>query len=184
MPERHEVPAVLRQTGFDSLSWSWASVATPLFRIWKYPTGPPRSIYDDPDFKCHAKILDIDWEPATPNPYGPVKYARLTVQGSVIPGECEYRQGYPCVLFGGEDATNVLFLDFEPCFLPGESFVVLVVHQHSENGIGSVNGEVLVLKPVDESGSTYQRVGIYRNFSWHESYPEWRYAEKRTITLV
>lgn len=100
------------QVEFEAPLWSLISTATPIVETFLREG-------ENVEYKCLARILDIDSEPATANPYGPVKYASLKVQGLVFPGQngnltppLEYNDDH--ILIGGKQSSGILALDFSP----------------------------------------------------------------------
>jgi hypothetical protein len=74
--ETGSIPTSRRHTSYHAPTWSWASI-----------TGPITYHHHDVERKDSANFFveDVEWAPATLNPYGAVREARMKARGRIVP---------------------------------------------------------------------------------------------------
>lgn len=193
-----------RQTDFYAPSWSWASIEGPI-DVYDVDRNSSHGNF--------AEVLEIDWKPASKNVFGLAKRARLKIQGPVFSGKYLGFETRPIKINGvevyeagywfsiqGHRSTWQVNLDFSeldlnrshsnslvnrPCshLQAGDDFAVLVIGE-GLNELQETEQRGLVLKVVDESLTTYRRIGTYCGKYWNATSPERIYAEEKIFNLV
>lgn len=219
MPRRH-------QGGYYAPSWSWASVIAPVTyeglgakrhagSRWKrpYPINKGEANWREEEGGGLLKVLDIQIARSGLNPFGPVKFASLTVRGFIVTAVFQGKQkDWPQhtstnggLLVNTEGGLSHARADFEPDVLDEQAEVfmedqlcLLFVSESktSEEGMRTLpngkleglarfaSGRGLVLKAVLEKEGHHSRVGTF-HYQGAANWEAWRSLRtERTICLV
>lgn len=160
-------------------TWSWASVAGPISYDCTFNPKTPSPV------KFALKILDIDVQTSTNDPFSAVKHAVLTCTAGLLPGVLQMNDSpssdRPDYAVINDNGIGIGEMDFD---VPQEKFdedvtIVFCVHLGGEYE-SSDYGPALVVLPTGNKENEYRRVGMIKDvhLSW------FRDPEIKKITLV
>ena len=148
-------------------SWSWAAVDGPV--QWKSMDSGGSIASDDGLLVSAIMLVEATLEKTTPDPFGPVKNAGLTITGRLrsVPGRFMLMNSiltYPQWLSGRTEKIGY-FIEDEERAIEGDLLCLMVAKKPF--GIGPSlppTNIILVLEDAEQGISTYRRVGCGQIF--------------------
>lgn len=162
-------------------TWSWASVAGPISYGKHFNGEDPSGASDENPGECALKVLGVDVQTSTGDPFGAVSRAVLTCTAGLVPGVVRVnRFGKTRWEVVNDEQRKIGEMEFD---VPREKFdgdgvdVVFCINLTVGEGYG---GPGMVVVPTGNKENEFRRVGILREMGSHSASE----VEIRRITII
>lgn len=175
-----------RYPDYVAPTWSWASVAGPVF--YRAPRYPPMSAVDADDAnaaKRALKVLGVYVQTSTDDPFGAVSHAVLTCTAGLVPGVVEASEsdeyGPKYLVFTAEGGwIGEMNFDATPEEYDGEGVNAVFCIYFGIRDYDNPYGPGMVIVPTGKRENEYRRVGMVDEMRGQYSVA----AEIKEITII